>query len=60
MAWYKGKVESDSDNDSDDEYFSYPKKKILDEPLQVEFLKNFYGNKRLDPKMVHPYLLQVF
>ena len=57
---YKGKVESDSDSDSDDEYFSCPKKKTLDEPLQVEFLNNFYGGKRLDPKMVHPHLLQAF
>ena len=59
MVWYRGKVESDSDSDSDDEYFSYPKKQIPDEPLQVEFLKNFYGARRLDPKMVHPHLLQV-
>ena len=60
MVWCKGKVESDSDNNSDDEYFSYPKKQIPNEPLQFEFLKNFYGGKRLDPKMVHPHLLQVF
>lgn len=60
MVWYKGKVESDTDTDSDDEYFSYPKKQIPDEPLQVEFLKNFYGGRRLDPKMVHPRLLQIF
>ena len=57
MVLYKGKVESDSDSDSDDEYFQYPKKQILNEPLQVEFLKNFYGARRLDPRMVHPCLL---
>ena len=60
MVWYQGKVESESDSDSDEEYFSYSKKQILNEPLQVNFLKNFYGDKRLDPRMVHPCLLQIF
>ena len=60
MVWYKGKVESESDSDSGEEYFSYSKKQIPNEPLQVNFLKNFYGGKRLDPRMVHPCLLQIF
>ena len=29
------------------------------DPNQVEFLKSFYGNARLDPKKVHPSLLQM-
>ena len=29
------------------------------DPNQVEFLKSFYGNARLDPNKVHPSLLQM-
>ena len=60
MVWFKGKVKSDSDTNSDDEYFAYSKKQTPDEPIQVDFLKSFYGRRRLGTKIVHPTMLWSF
>lgn len=57
MVWYKGNLESD--NKSDDEDYIYKKKKVSDEPIQVDFLKSFNYCMQFTPDKIYPYLCQV-